>query len=201
MRAGWARRSGADARYCARSVPAMHRRGGGRHLRSGPQDRSPWPGRYRGTGGEGIGERRGGHREASRGWGGGRRRFLHSRTVAAWARAGGGGGRVTARREEPCGAARGCSAPLGAGLPDPRVCSLQSPKKVGDDIAKATGDWKGLRITVKLTIQNRQAQVSDARRGGLVVRASSADELCLLKPQAETPAGSTQPFILPRWIK
>ena len=35
---------------------------------------------------------------------------------------------------------------------------LQSPKKVGDDIAKATGDWKGLRITVKLTIQNRQAQ-------------------------------------------
>ncbi|XP_022099464.1 60S ribosomal protein L12-like [Acanthaster planci] len=35
-----------------------------------------------------------------------------------------------------------------------------SPKKVGDDIAKATQDWKGLKITVKLTIQNRQAQVS-----------------------------------------
>jgi len=35
-----------------------------------------------------------------------------------------------------------------------------SPKKVGDDIAKATGDWKGLKITVKLTIQNRQAKVS-----------------------------------------
>jgi large subunit ribosomal protein L12e len=34
-----------------------------------------------------------------------------------------------------------------------------SPKKVGDDIAKATGDWTGLRITVKLTIQNRQAQI------------------------------------------
>ncbi|XP_074818096.1 large ribosomal subunit protein uL11-like [Natator depressus] len=32
-------------------------------------------------------------------------------------------------------------------------------EKVGDDIAKATGDWKGLRITVKLTIQNRQAQM------------------------------------------
>jgi large subunit ribosomal protein L12e len=31
---------------------------------------------------------------------------------------------------------------------------------VGEDIAKATGDWKGLRVTVKLTIQNRQAQVS-----------------------------------------
>ncbi|OJD24654.1 60S ribosomal protein L12 [Blastomyces percursus] len=35
-----------------------------------------------------------------------------------------------------------------------------SPKKIGEDIAKATGDWKGLRVTVKLTIQNRQAQVS-----------------------------------------
>ena len=42
---------------------------------------------------------------------------------------------------------------------------LQSPKKVGDDIAKATGDWKGLRITVKLTIQNRQAQVLGWREG------------------------------------
>jgi ribosomal protein L11 len=35
--------------------------------------------------------------------------------------------------------------------------SLQSPKKVGEDIAKATGDWKGLKVTVQLTIQNRQA--------------------------------------------
>ncbi|KAL0631291.1 60S ribosomal protein L12 [Maublancomyces gigas] len=35
-----------------------------------------------------------------------------------------------------------------------------SPKKVGEDIAKATGDWKGLRVTVRLTIQNRQATVS-----------------------------------------
>ncbi|EED16892.1 60S ribosomal protein L12 [Talaromyces stipitatus ATCC 10500] len=35
-----------------------------------------------------------------------------------------------------------------------------SPKKIGEDIAKATGDWKGLRVTVKLTIQNRQATVS-----------------------------------------
>lgn len=37
---------------------------------------------------------------------------------------------------------------------------LQSPKKIGDDIAKATGDWKGLKITVCLTIQNRQATIS-----------------------------------------
>ncbi|RMJ21469.1 60S ribosomal protein L12 [Aspergillus sp. HF37] len=35
-----------------------------------------------------------------------------------------------------------------------------SPKKIGEDIAKNTGDWKGLRVTVKLTIQNRQAEVS-----------------------------------------
>jgi len=35
-----------------------------------------------------------------------------------------------------------------------------SPKKVGEDIAKATGDWKGLRVTVQLRIQNRQATVS-----------------------------------------
>lgn len=34
-----------------------------------------------------------------------------------------------------------------------------SPKKVGDDIMKATGDWKGLKVTVKLIIQNRQARV------------------------------------------
>lgn len=34
-----------------------------------------------------------------------------------------------------------------------------SPKKVGDDIAKATQDWKGLKITVRLVIQNRQAQI------------------------------------------
>ena len=34
-----------------------------------------------------------------------------------------------------------------------------SPKKVGDDIQKATGDWKGLRVTCKLTIKNRVATV------------------------------------------
>lgn len=41
-----------------------------------------------------------------------------------------------------------------------RRADRQSPKKVGEDIAKATGDWKGLRVTVQLTIQNRQATVS-----------------------------------------
>jgi large subunit ribosomal protein L12e len=36
-----------------------------------------------------------------------------------------------------------------------------SPKKIGEDIAKETlKDWKGLRVTVKLTVQNRIAKVS-----------------------------------------
>ena len=36
-----------------------------------------------------------------------------------------------------------------------------SPKKIGEDIAKETAkDWKGLRVTVKLTVQNRVAKVS-----------------------------------------
>lgn len=34
-----------------------------------------------------------------------------------------------------------------------------SPKKVGEDIQKATLEWKGLKVTVKLIIQNRQAKV------------------------------------------
>lgn len=34
-----------------------------------------------------------------------------------------------------------------------------SPKKVGDDIAKASSAWKGLKVAVKLTIQNRQAAI------------------------------------------
>lgn len=34
-----------------------------------------------------------------------------------------------------------------------------SPKKVSDDLAKATGVWKGLSITVKLTVQIREAHI------------------------------------------
>ncbi|CAL5203334.1 unnamed protein product [Lathyrus oleraceus] len=38
-----------------------------------------------------------------------------------------------------------------------------SPKKIGEDIAKETAkDWKGLRVTVKLTVQNRQAKITAA---------------------------------------
>nr|XP_045739584.1 60S ribosomal protein L12-like [Mirounga angustirostris] len=41
----------------------------------------------------------------------------------------------------------------------PKISPLGlSPKKDGDDIAKATRDWKSLRMTVKQTIQNRQVQ-------------------------------------------
>ncbi|KAJ6495591.1 ribosomal protein L11 [Mycena vitilis] len=47
-----------------------------------------------------------------------------------------------------------------------------SPKKVGEDIAKATSAWKGLRVTVQLTIQNRQAAVSIVpSASSLVIRA------------------------------
>lgn len=34
-----------------------------------------------------------------------------------------------------------------------------SPKKIGEDIQKNTKEWKGLPITVKLTIINRQARI------------------------------------------
>nr|ALS04619.1 60S ribosomal protein L12 [Pseudodiaptomus poplesia]ALS04971.1 60S ribosomal protein L12 [Pseudodiaptomus poplesia] len=47
-----------------------------------------------------------------------------------------------------------------------------SPKKIGDDIAKATGDWKGLKVTVELKIQNRQAAVSVVpSAAALIIRA------------------------------
>ncbi len=35
-----------------------------------------------------------------------------------------------------------------------------SPKKIGEDIMKNTMDWKGLKVTVQLVVQNRQAKVS-----------------------------------------
>ena len=36
----------------------------------------------------------------------------------------------------------------------------QSPKKVGDDIAKATKNYKGMGVTVMLSCKNRVAEVS-----------------------------------------
>ena len=35
-----------------------------------------------------------------------------------------------------------------------------SPKKVGEDIAKASKDFKGIKVTIQLRVQNRQAQAS-----------------------------------------
>lgn len=43
---------------------------------------------------------------------------------------------------------------------------------MGDDIAKATSDWKGLKITVQLIVQNRQAQISVVpSAAALIIRA------------------------------
>merc|ERR1712159_331508 len=42
---------------------------------------------------------------------------------------------------------------------EPAPSSGLAPKKVGDDIVKASMPWKGIRVLVKLTIQNRQAKV------------------------------------------
>ena len=55
----------------------------------------------------------------------------------------------------------------------PKIGPLElSPKKVGDDIAKATTAWKGLKITVQLTIQNRQATIAVApSTASLIIKA------------------------------
>ena len=34
------------------------------------------------------------------------------------------------------------------------------PKKVGEDIQKATKDWKGLKVEVQVKVQNKQCEVS-----------------------------------------
>ena len=39
------------------------------------------------------------------------------------------------------------------------VLRTQSPKKIGEDMQKATMDWKGLKVTVRLTVINRVATV------------------------------------------
>ena len=63
-----------------------------------------------------------------------------------------------------------------------------SPKKVGDDICKATGDWKGLKITVKLTIQNRQAQV---RRNNVFCYLKTH---FWIKNESDADSGTVDPF-------
>merc|ERR1712062_654939 len=46
-----------------------------------------------------------------------------------------------------------------------------SPKKIGEDIMKATTDWKGLKITVQLTVQNRQAQIAVCPSAAMIIKA------------------------------
>jgi large subunit ribosomal protein L12e len=58
-----------------------------------------------------------------------------------------------------------------------------NPKKVGEDIQKATLDWKGLKVTVKLIIQNRQATVE------LVPSASSMIIKALKEPARDRKKG------------
>merc|ERR1712008_54040 len=55
----------------------------------------------------------------------------------------------------------------------PKVGPLgMSPKKVGDDIVKRTSAWKGIRVTVRLTIQNRAAKVDvEPNATSLVIKA------------------------------
>lgn len=67
----------------------------------------------------------------------------------------------------------------------------QSPKKVGEDIAKATGAWKGLRVTVQLTIQNRQAKVDVVpSASSLVIKALKGEHLVCLARRDPNPAQS-----------
>ena len=74
--------------------------------------------------------------------------------------------------------------PAGASSLAPKVGPLGlSPKKIGDDILKNTKDYKGLKVTVKLIIQNRQAQVE------LVPSASSLVMKALKEPPRDRKNG------------
>lgn len=55
----------------------------------------------------------------------------------------------------------------------PKIGPLgMSPKKVGDDIVKGTSAWKGIRVTVRLTIQNRAAKVDvEPNATSLIIKA------------------------------
>ena len=61
---------------------------------------------------------------------------------------------------------KGCSSQLPS---DAQLALLQ----IGEDIAKETAkEWKGLRVTVKLSVQNRIAKVSVIpSAGALVIKA------------------------------
>ena len=50
-------------------------------------------------------------------------------------------------------------APAAALAPRCAPCGL-APKKVGEDIQKATKDWRGIKIYIEIMVQNRQATIS-----------------------------------------
>jgi large subunit ribosomal protein L12e len=65
----------------------------------------------------------------------------------------------------------------GASSLAPKVGPLGlSAKKIADDVAKATMDYKGLRVTVKLIVMNRQAQIE------VVPSAAALIIKCLAEP-------------------
>uniref|UniRef100_A0A7S1T9Q9 60S ribosomal protein L12 n=1 Tax=Compsopogon caeruleus TaxID=31354 RepID=A0A7S1T9Q9_9RHOD len=52
-----------------------------------------------------------------------------------------------------------------------------SPKKIGEQLAKATKDWKGLRVMCKLKVQNRQAEVTvTPSAASMIIRALKEPE-------------------------
>jgi ribosomal protein L11 len=68
----------------------------------------------------------------------------------------------------------------GASSLAPKVGPLGlSAKKVADDIAKASLNFKGLRVTIKLIVQNRQAQIE------VVPSAASLLVKCLAEPERD----------------
>jgi large subunit ribosomal protein L12e len=81
--------------------------------------------------------------------------------------------------------AGGVIAPASALAPKIGPLGL-SPKKVGEDIMKATKDWKGQKVTVQLSILNRQATVS------IVPSASSLVIKGLKEPVRDRKKGQTR---------
>ena len=53
----------------------------------------------------------------------------------------------------------GGEAPSAAALAPKCAPVGMPPKKVGDDIAKATPTWKGIKIEVEIAVQNRQCTI------------------------------------------
>ena len=53
---------------------------------------------------------------------------------------------------------RGRAAPAAALAPKCSPIGMP-PKKVGEDIQKATKDWKGIKVEVEIKVQNKQSEV------------------------------------------